>query len=30
MGAAQSLEARGISPRLVIAEQKRQTEVFAY
>ena len=30
MGAAQSLEARGLAPRLVIAEQKRQTEVFAY
>ncbi len=30
MGAAQSLERRGVSPRLVIAEQKRQTEVFAY
>jgi phosphoribosyl 1,2-cyclic phosphodiesterase len=30
MGAAQSLEVRGLSPRLVIAEQKRQTEVFAY
>ena len=30
MGAAQSLEKRGMSPRLVIAEQKRQTEVFAY
>ena len=30
MGAAQSLEQRGLAPRLVIAEQKRQTEVFAY
>jgi phosphoribosyl 1,2-cyclic phosphodiesterase len=30
MGAAQSLEVRGLSPRLVIAEQKKQTEVFAY
>jgi phosphoribosyl 1,2-cyclic phosphodiesterase len=30
MGAAQSLEVRGLAPRLVIAEQKRQTEVFAY
>jgi phosphoribosyl 1,2-cyclic phosphodiesterase len=30
MGAEQSLEVRGLSPRLVIAEQKRQTEVFAY
>jgi hypothetical protein len=30
MGAAQSLEKRGVAPRLVIAEQKRQTEVFAY
>jgi phosphoribosyl 1,2-cyclic phosphodiesterase len=30
MGAAQSLELRGLAPRLVIAEQKRQTEVFAY
>jgi phosphoribosyl 1,2-cyclic phosphodiesterase len=30
MGAEQSLELRGLSPRLVIAEQKRQTEVFAY
>jgi phosphoribosyl 1,2-cyclic phosphodiesterase len=30
MGAEQSLEQRGITPRLVIAEQKRQTEVFAY
>lgn len=30
MGAAQSLEARGLAPRLVIAEQKRQTEVFSY
>lgn len=30
MGAEQSLQARGIAPRLVIAEQKRQTEVFSY
>jgi phosphoribosyl 1,2-cyclic phosphodiesterase len=30
MGAAQSLQARGLEPRLVIAEQKRQTEVFSY
>lgn len=30
MGAAQSLEQRGLAPRLVIAEQKRPTEVFAY
>lgn len=30
MGAEQSLQKRGIAPRLVIAEQKRQTEVFAY
>jgi len=30
MGAEQSLQLRGVSPRLVIAEQKRQTEVFAY
>jgi phosphoribosyl 1,2-cyclic phosphodiesterase len=30
MGAEQSLLHRGISPRLVIAEQKKQTEVFAY
>ncbi len=30
MGAQQSLGMRGLSPRLVIAEQKRQTEVFAY
>ena len=30
MGAAQSLELRGLAPRLVIAEQRRQTEVFAY
>ena len=30
MGAEQSLERRGVSPRLVIAEQKRQTEVFTY
>jgi hypothetical protein len=30
MGAEQSLEQRGLAPRLVIAEQKRQTEVFAY
>ncbi len=30
MGAEQSLELRGLAPRLVIAEQKRQTEVFAY
>jgi phosphoribosyl 1,2-cyclic phosphodiesterase len=30
MGAEQSLERRGLAPRLVIAEQKKQTEVFAY
>jgi phosphoribosyl 1,2-cyclic phosphodiesterase len=30
MGAEQSLGFRGLKPRLVIAEQKRQTEVFAY
>jgi phosphoribosyl 1,2-cyclic phosphodiesterase len=30
MGAEQSLQRRGLEPRLVIAEQKRQTEVFAY
>jgi phosphoribosyl 1,2-cyclic phosphodiesterase len=30
MGAEQSLQLRGLAPRLVIAEQKRQTEVFAY
>lgn len=30
MGAEQSLLRRGMTPRLVIAEQKRQTEVFAY
>ncbi len=30
MGAEQSLLRRGLAPRLVIAEQKRQTEVFAY
>jgi phosphoribosyl 1,2-cyclic phosphodiesterase len=30
MGAEQSLQQRGLAPRLVIAEQKRQTEVFAY
>lgn len=30
MGAMQSLAARGLAPRLVIAEQKTQTEVFAY
>jgi len=30
MGAAQSLEKRGVSPRLVVAEQSRATEVFAY
>jgi phosphoribosyl 1,2-cyclic phosphodiesterase len=30
MGAEQSLEKRGVSPRLVIAEQSRPTEVFAY
>src|SRR5580700_1327293 len=30
MGAAQSLEQRGLQPRLVIAEQKRQSEVFAF
>ncbi len=30
MGAEQSLERRGLRPRLVVAEQKRPTEVFAY
>ncbi len=30
MGAAQSLETRGLEPRLVVAEQKKRTEVFAY
>ena len=30
MGAEQSLQLRGLAPRLVIAEQNRQTEVFAY
>ena len=30
MGAEQSLQLRGLAPHLVIAEQKRQTEVFAY
>jgi phosphoribosyl 1,2-cyclic phosphodiesterase len=30
MGAEQSLQLRGLAPRLVIAEQSRQTEVFAY
>jgi len=30
LGAEQSLLRRGIQPRLVIAEQKKQTEVFAY
>ena len=30
MGAEQSLAQRGLDPRLVIAEQKRPTEVFAY
>ena len=30
IGAEQSLERRGISPNLVIAEQKTQTEVFTY
>ncbi len=30
IGAEQSLERRGISPNLVVAEQKRQTEVFTY
>jgi phosphoribosyl 1,2-cyclic phosphodiesterase len=30
MGAEQSLQLRGLAPRLVIAEQKRQSEVFAY
>jgi phosphoribosyl 1,2-cyclic phosphodiesterase len=30
MGAAQSLERRGLAPRLVIAEQKTQSEVFQY
>jgi len=30
MGAAQSLEKRGINPRLVIAEQKHASEVFQY
>jgi phosphoribosyl 1,2-cyclic phosphodiesterase len=30
MGAEQSLEKRSLAPRLVIAEQKRPTEVFAF
>jgi phosphoribosyl 1,2-cyclic phosphodiesterase len=30
MGAWQSLQQRGLEPRLVIAEQKRQSEVFRY
>jgi phosphoribosyl 1,2-cyclic phosphodiesterase len=30
MGAEQSLQRRGLAPRLVIAEQRKQTEVFAY
>jgi phosphoribosyl 1,2-cyclic phosphodiesterase len=30
LGAAQSLEARGLSPRLVIAEQRKPSEVFAF
>jgi phosphoribosyl 1,2-cyclic phosphodiesterase len=30
MGAAQSLERRGIEPKLVIAKQNQQTEVFTY
>ena len=30
MGAQQSLDKRGVSPRLVVAEQSRPTEVFAY
>ncbi len=30
MGAAQSLEQRGLAPRLVIAEQKQPSEVFAF
>jgi phosphoribosyl 1,2-cyclic phosphodiesterase len=30
MGAAQSLAQRGLDPRLVIAEQKKATEVFAF
>jgi phosphoribosyl 1,2-cyclic phosphodiesterase len=30
LGAAQSLEARGLAPRLVIASQSRPTEVFSY
>jgi phosphoribosyl 1,2-cyclic phosphodiesterase len=30
LGAQQSLEKRGVSPRLVIAQQSRPTEVFAY
>jgi len=30
IGAEQSLLRRGLTPRLVIAEQKKQTEVFAY
>ncbi len=30
MGAVQSLEKRGIAPRLVIAEQKKPSEVFHY
>lgn len=30
LGAAQSLEQRGLAPRLVIAEQKKPSEVFAF
>ncbi|HEV8409747.1 MAG TPA: hypothetical protein VGQ30_04515, partial [Gemmatimonadaceae bacterium] len=30
IGAEQSLDRNGISPRLVIAEQKKATEVFTY
>ena len=30
MGAAQSLAQRGLAPKLVIAEQKKPTEVFAF
>jgi phosphoribosyl 1,2-cyclic phosphodiesterase len=30
MGAEQTLQQRGLDPRLVIAEQKKPTEVFAY
>jgi phosphoribosyl 1,2-cyclic phosphodiesterase len=30
LGAAQSLERRGLAPRLVIAEQKKPSEVFQY